>query len=247
MNNIYKRALIIPMAIMITIATAKAENTQNINDNISTRVVPADIQEAFQREVDANEPITVPDENDFPIEFPEPAEPAIDMSDDSPTFPTTLNNDPLGIASTNESANTTRVAHAFSHAVLTLPDNPRMTGAWTKTITNQEDWEAFFYAQTAHIFYGDGGAPVAIEIDFERYQVFTGGLGVKSGGYSLVIESVVESDVAVVLNALEIRPSENCVQLLLAGESYPSTTILINKTDKPFEIHVAQLVDECSN
>ena len=134
--------------------------------------------------------------------------------------------------------------NTFSHTVLTLPDHPMINEPWSKVITNQKDWESFFYAQTAHISYFEGQAPSPENLDFDNYQILTGGLGVKnSGGYSLIVEGVFELDDEIDLRVLEIKPSENC--LTPAVMSYPSATVLIKKTNKPFKLSISKLINEC--
>lgn len=132
----------------------------------------------------------------------------------------------------------------FSHTILTLPDHPKIENPWSRIISDQKDWESFFYAQTAHITYLQGEAPVAEKIDFEKYQVLTGGLGVKpNGGYSLTIESVVEQSNAIQVHILDIKPDTDCFPFM--AMTYPSATILVKKTDKPFKFISSLLIRKC--
>lgn len=149
----------------------------------------------------------------------------------------------LGIARSG-AVPSTNTFDIFSHTVLTLPDDPRNVEPWSQVINNQDEWESFFYAQTAHITYPQGEAPIAAEFDFEKHQVLTGGLGVRSsGGHSLVVEGVFELDNVINIQVLEIRPDTQCI--VPAVISYPSATVLVKKTDKPFQFTVTQLVNEC--
>lgn len=156
------------------------------------------------------------------------------------------NDYPPGVAESKSVSSTTNTFDVFSHTVLTLPDDPRNEESWSQAISSQDEWESFFYAQTAHITYPQGEAPIAAEFDFEKHQILTGGLGVRSSdGHSLVVEGVFELDNVINIQVLEIRPDIQCI--VPAVISYPSATVLIKKTDKPFQFTVIQLVNECLN
>ncbi len=134
---------------------------------------------------------------------------------------------------------------AFSHTVLHLPDNPRYEKPWLKIIRNQQDWEAHFYATTAAITFPASMAPVAPVLDFENYQVISGGLGVRSsGGYALAVESVVDLVGDLYIHVLDIRPGSSC--LVTMATTYPSVTILVKKTAAPIQISVAKLINQCA-
>ncbi len=138
----------------------------------------------------------------------------------------------------------TQATDFFSHTVLDLPDDPRNETAWSQVISSQEDWESFFNATLAAILFPQGEAPSAPEFDFEKFQILTGGLGVKpSSGYILSVENVIELDDVIEIHVFDVRPGTNCVTF--AALTYPSTTVLVEKTDKPFRFSVSQLVDEC--
>ncbi len=111
-------------------------------------------------------------------------------------------------------------------------------------ISSQEDWESFYNQPLAYMSFLEGTIPTAPVLDFENYQVLAGGLGVQShGGSLLVVEEVQELEGSIAVHVLLVRPSSNC--LLPMVISYPSTAILVKKTDKPFTFSVSQLVDEC--
>lgn len=137
-----------------------------------------------------------------------------------------------------------QASESFSHSVLTLLDDPRNEKPWTLILNNQQDWEDFYNKPLAYMTFPQGEAPVAPKIDFERYQVLTGGLGVKNtGGFQLVVNNVRELDNELLVHVLVVRPSANC--LTIQQVSYPSTTILVEKNNKPFKFVVSQLIDEC--
>jgi hypothetical protein len=132
----------------------------------------------------------------------------------------------------------------FSHTVLSLPDDPRIEEPWSKTITTQQDWELYFYSTTAHMTFLQGEAPVAPQLDFENYQILAGGLGMKpSGGNILSVENVQELDDIIDIHVLSITPGASCVSIAMI--SYPSTTILVKKTDKPFRFTISNAIAEC--
>jgi hypothetical protein len=145
---------------------------------------------------------------------------------------------------------TISVTHAsdlISHTVILLPDDPQNEETWTQTINNQEDWETFFYARTSRVQYEQSQAPIAPEFDFEKYQVLAGGLGVKpSSGYTLSVESVSELENTIDVHVINIEPGSDCFRFL-QQLTYPSVTVLIKKTNKPFRFFVTHLInEECS-
>jgi hypothetical protein len=144
---------------------------------------------------------------------------------------------------------TLSISHAsdlFSHTVLTLPDDPMTEEPWKKIINTQEDWESFFYARTAYTTYLQGQAPIAMEINFEKYQVLAGGLGEKPHGHSLSVAQVIELENEIHVVVLDIQPGLDCVRAFIPLEpSYPSATVLVKRSDKPFKFIVSQLIEQC--
>ncbi len=137
---------------------------------------------------------------------------------------------------------TSHASDLFSHTVITLPDDPVTEEPWKKTINTQEDWESFFYARTAHIF---SLQPfIAMEIDFNTYHVLTGGLGEKPFGSSLSVEQVIEMDNEIHVVVLDIQPGLDC-GVDIFGPAYPSATVLVKKSNKPFKFIVSQLIEQC--
>jgi hypothetical protein len=135
---------------------------------------------------------------------------------------------------------------AFSHGTLTILSNPRNEQPWSQVITNQHDWKALFFTGIETMTFAQGSAPVAPTIDFDQYQILSGGLGVKStGGYSLVVRKVRETQTQVMIDLLEISPAQGC--LTFAALTYPSATIFIKKTDKPLSFTISQLTEACSD
>ena len=132
----------------------------------------------------------------------------------------------------------------FSHTVLSLPDDPRIEEPWSKTITTQQEWESYFYSTTAHMTFPQGEAPIAPQLDFVNYQILAGGLGMKSsGGNILSVENVQELDDIIDIHVLAIKPGASCFSIEMI--SYPSTTILVKKTDKPFRFTISNATAEC--
>lgn len=133
----------------------------------------------------------------------------------------------------------------FSYAVLTLPDDPRIDEPWFKIIRNQADWESHFYATTAAITFPESMAPVAPVLDFDSYQVISGGLGMRSsGGYYLAIESVYELESTMSIHVLNVSPGSGC--LVSFGFTNPSITFLVKKTDKAIKFAVTELINQCA-
>ncbi len=145
--------------------------------------------------------------------------------------------------------NVVQAGDAFSHTVLLLIDNPKNEEAWSRTITSQKEWETFYYAPLAYMF-TQPGTYIAPKFDFEKYQVITGGLGVRFSNdigaeHSLSVEKVIEKENEIVIYVHDISPASNCHSCSDAFDgfpSYPTATVLVKKTDKPFKLKVSKLV-----
>lgn len=136
-------------------------------------------------------------------------------------------------------------AEVFSHTVLSLPRALSSDKPWVKIIRNQTDWESYFYATTAAITYPESMAPIAPVLDFENYQVISGGLGGRSsGGYSIAIDSVHELESSMVVHVLDVIPGPGCVVSFWLTN--PSITFLVKKTDKPIKFTVSTLINPCA-
>lgn len=134
----------------------------------------------------------------------------------------------------------------FSHGTLTILSSPKNEQPWSQVITNQDDWRALFFTGIEAMTFAQGSAPNAPTIDFDQYQVLSGGLGVRTtGGHSLVVKKVRETQTQVIIDLLEISPAKGC--LTFAALTYPSTTIFIKKTDKPLSFNISQLTESCSD
>lgn len=154
---------------------------------------------------------------------------------------------------------TMSVAHAsdaFSHTVLLLLDNPNNKEAWSRTITSREEWKTFYYAplSSMSMVVGVGTVPVVPKFDFEKYQILTGGLGVRFSNnigaeYTLSVEKVIEEDNEIVIYVHDISPASECHSSSEKDDgfpSYPTATVLVKKTKKPFKLKVSKLVNtEC--
>ena len=160
-----------------------------------------------------------------------------------------------GGAATSEILDTSSVPalhEAFSHTVLLLIGNPRVDDPWSRVITSQEEWEEFFRAPLAYTDFFDGNHPVVPEFDFEEYQILTGGIGIKYSNqlgaeHILSVERVTQSDTEIIVHVLVVAPSFDCPTSPSDSgfPSYPSTTVLVKKTDKPFRFEVSNLTNQC--
>lgn len=140
--------------------------------------------------------------------------------------------------------NAVKASDTFSHTVLLLLDDPNIETPWNRIIESQEEWESFFNEPLAYMFMSPADVPTAPVIDFSQYQIVTGGLGVQdSGGYRLLVEEVEETNNEIIIHTLMIKPSAVCG--IPEDISYPSATILVERTDKPFRFSLSQLLDEC--
>jgi len=142
------------------------------------------------------------------------------------------------------SSNNVFCYESFSHSVLLLPHEPNISEPWVKVITTQEDWESFFYSTMATITYPTGQAPVAPVINFDDYQIITGGLGIKpSSGYSVVVDKIIETEDTLYINILSVSPGTNCVNF--AAMTHPSVAILVKKNNKTKNYTINSVVNHC--
>lgn len=140
---------------------------------------------------------------------------------------------------------TVTASDTYSHTVFQLLDDPSIDTPWNRIIDSQDEWEAFFNEPLAYMTFSvDADIPTAAVIDFNQYQIVTGGLGIQeTGGYRLLVEEVEDMDNEIVIHTLMIKPSTACG--IPIPTSYPSATILVERTDKPFRFSLSQLIDEC--
>jgi len=135
---------------------------------------------------------------------------------------------------------------SFSHTTLLLAHEPQNAEPWSKVITTQEGWESFFYSTLAAATYPVGESPEAPVLDFENYQVITGGLGAKpSSGYSLAVEKVIETDNEMYINIISTSPSSSGECSYLTVITYPTVTIQVKKTDKEIKYTITPATSGC--
>ena len=137
------------------------------------------------------------------------------------------------------------VPSIFSYTVLKLPFDHRNEEPWSKIIHSQEEWE-LFYSELLDDNLAESNAVnfITPQIDFETFQLITGGIGFRpSGAYSVSVGKVIELSDVIHIEVFVISPGKNCV--VTADVAYPSTTILIRKTDKPIQFSSSQLIFEC--
>ena len=137
------------------------------------------------------------------------------------------------------------VPSIFSHTVLKLPFDYQSEEPWSKIIHTQAEWE-LLYNELLDDNLAEGNTVDFIipQIDFETFQVVTGGIGFRpSSAYSVSVGKVIELSDVIHIEVFVINPGGNCS--VSADVAYPSTTILIKKTDKPIQFSSSQLIFEC--
>lgn len=152
---------------------------------------------------------------------------------------------PVDITGAPEDPTPINISNSFSHGVLVIPGGgPENEQAWSKVITNQADWKNFFRANFALMTFLIGYVPTLPDIDFDKYQILSGGLGVKpSTGYSLVVNNVAETNTHIIIDILEISPEAGCLTMPIL--TYPSATFYIKKTEKPLQFNLRKLTESC--
>ena len=131
----------------------------------------------------------------------------------------------------------------FSYTELHFPDVMK-DEPWLEVIDNHEDWEAF-YLGVAPLF--TDLAPelqIVPEIDFDNFTVIAGGLGIRPSRASrLSVESVINAGDTVFVNLLWVVAGQYCASP--ASTEYPTTVMLIRKSDKQLTFHLDEVVHEC--
>jgi hypothetical protein len=115
--------------------------------------------------------------------------------------------------------------------------------AFSKAVTNSREWTALWHEIGSHdAVEGEesGQARGAPEIDFENHTLLVVATGARpSGGYSVVVQSVWESESHVEVMALELRPlGRNCTAIAVV--TYPVAFALIPRASKPVRFTIQQ-------
>ncbi|MES9991815.1 MAG: hypothetical protein ABW098_07670 [Candidatus Thiodiazotropha sp.] len=145
----------------------------------------------------------------------------------------------------------------FGH--ITMP----IATPWMRIINNQSDWDNFYNDLLSR----NGLDPVSDcssdpssyapcsptppKVDFTAYQVVTGGLGLSYTPTSdIVIASVTSTASAqdpILINVLELAPSQRCVPSAVIGIRYPMATVVVPKIEgKAVHVVVEQASLICS-
>ncbi|MDR4515350.1 protease complex subunit PrcB family protein [Nitrosomonas sp.] len=132
----------------------------------------------------------------------------------------------------------------YSHVVLNLPFDKISEEPWSKVIDNQEGWSDFYLNLIEENAPDSVASYILPEIDFETFRVVTGGTGIRTnGGHSVSINTAIETNDAVYIEVLVIKPDANC--LVTGNITYPSAAIMIRKSDKPINFSAIELTREC--
>lgn len=119
----------------------------------------------------------------------------------------------------------------------------RVPEAFSKAVTNSREWTALWHEIASRgVVDGEerGWSHEAPEIDFEKYTLLVVASGARpSGGYSVALQSVWESESHVEVMALELRPlGGNCTAIAIV--TYPVAFALIPHTSKPVRFRIEQ-------
>ena len=138
----------------------------------------------------------------------------------------------------------------FSHSTLILPWQVERESPWSEVIKTQEQWELFY----SNLLQGTPYATIGYtlpQIDFENYQVITGGVGATfSSDDFLSIKRIRELADVVLITVIYNKRRENCIETNLGGligdiPNYPLSTLLIKKTNKLIKFHIIQFDHGC--
>jgi hypothetical protein len=115
--------------------------------------------------------------------------------------------------------------------------------AFSKAVTNSREWTALWREiGSRNTVEGEenGRTREAPEIDFANYTLLVVASGARpSGGYSVALQSVWESESHVEVMALELRPlGRNCTAIAIV--TYPVAFALIPHTSKPVRFTIQQ-------
>jgi PrcB C-terminal len=117
----------------------------------------------------------------------------------------------------------------------------RAPEAFSKAVANSREWTALWReigSSSAVEGEESGQTREAPEIDFENYTLLVVASGARpSGGYSVAVQSVWESESHVEVVALELRPlGRDCTAIAVV--TYPVAFALIPRTSKPVQFKI---------
>ena len=115
--------------------------------------------------------------------------------------------------------------------------------AMSKAVKNSREWTALWHEIGSHSAAAgeeSGWTREAPEIDFENYTLLVVASGARpSGGYSVALQSVRESESHVEVVAFELRPlGRKCTAIAVV--TYPVAFALIPHTSKPVRFTIQQ-------
>jgi hypothetical protein len=132
----------------------------------------------------------------------------------------------------------------FSHSIINLPYEYEVEEPWVMILDSDDDLEAF-YKKTIkkYLDFGYEVKPMP-EIDFNQYTLVVGGLGFQSTGANhLAIGRIIELSDTIYINAVKIVLGRGCAGT--ADVVYPTTGILLKKTNKKIVAYLEKAVSDC--
>lgn len=147
----------------------------------------------------------------------------------------------LILALTGFNCQNTLAADIYSHIVMDLPGRLERTEPWVKIIKTHEEWAQLYDELTLVVGEPD---PLPV-IDFENFQLIVGGIGARStGGNSLLVQGIYESDHDITIYILDVTPGAHCAAIAVID--YPMAAFLIRETGKPLNFYVQRAQKDCS-
>lgn len=132
----------------------------------------------------------------------------------------------------------------FSHSIIDLPYEYEVEEPWMMILDSDDALEAF-YIKTVEKYLDLGYEVKPMpEVDFNRYTLVVGGLGFQSSGsIDLAIGRIIELSDTIYINAIQIVPGRGCA--VTADVAYPTTGILLKKTNKKIIAYLDKAVSDC--
>jgi len=102
-----------------------------------------------------------------------------------------------------------------------------------KMFRNQVEWDQYWQQQ-----------PPEIPVDFEKFNLVLVEAGEKpTGGFTIAVKSVIQSEKNLTVQVEETRPGSNC--LVTQAFSYPVDAVLLSKIQKEVSFEFSQKIRDC--
>jgi PrcB C-terminal len=125
---------------------------------------------------------------------------------------------------------------------------PRFYTETFRAVRSQKEWTALWQqARSNPSGYPDPASISSPGVDFTKYTVLVAALGTRgSGGYTVTIRNARDDGAVIHVSVLEVRPRGPACAVT-TEISYPSTAVLIPRTDRAVRFEMASADLDCTS